>query len=155
VPKYPSSSDVLLWFLSPLVETQAGGPQHVGCQRLPAQYVRGYAQYHPPTSLGRVMLWWQSRCYRIRFSRERSWLKSCTDLQLSSTVPVLVLVCLFGSLFYDAFSVTRVYSVDDTVISEWWLMGKDLVGSGRGLICGIMPAFASMNWVKPRKPQSA
>jgi hypothetical protein len=32
-------------------------------------------------------------------------------------------VCLFGSLFYDAFSVTRLYSVDDRVESEswWWI----------------------------------
>jgi hypothetical protein len=38
------------------------------------------------------------------------------------------------SLFYDAFSVTSLYSADDMLISEWWWMGKGLVGSGRGLI---------------------
>jgi hypothetical protein len=37
---------------------------------------------------------------------------------------------LVGSIFYNAFSVTRPYSVDDR-ISEWW-SGKDLVGSSRG-----------------------
>jgi hypothetical protein len=31
------------------------------------------------------------------------------------------------------FSVTRLYSVDDRMISGWWI-GKDVVGSGRGLI---------------------
>jgi hypothetical protein len=39
---------------------------------------------------------------------------------------------LVGS-FYDAFSVIRLYSIDVRVASEWWI-GKDLVGSGRGLI---------------------
>jgi hypothetical protein len=31
----------------------------------------------------------------------------------------------FGSLFYDAFSVTRLYSVDDRVTSEWWWVDED------------------------------
>jgi hypothetical protein len=30
-----------------------------------------------------------------------------------------------GTLFYDAFSVTRLYSVDERMISEWWWLGKD------------------------------
>jgi hypothetical protein len=39
-----------------------------------------------------------------------------------------------GSLFHDALSVTTLYNINDMVISEWWRMGKDLVGSGHGLI---------------------
>jgi hypothetical protein len=42
-------------------------------------------------------------------------------------------VWLVGSLFNDTFSVTRLYSVDDRMISEWWIEKKNL-GSGRGLI---------------------
>jgi hypothetical protein len=42
------------------------------------------------------------------------------------------------SLFNDAFSVTRLYSADDR-ISEWWWIGKDLVGSSRGLILRCYP----------------
>jgi hypothetical protein len=39
-----------------------------------------------------------------------------------------------GSLFYKVFSVTRQYSVDDRVISEWKWIGNNLWESGRGLI---------------------
>jgi hypothetical protein len=31
------------------------------------------------------------------------------------------MVVIFCSLFYDAFSVTRLYSADDRVTSEWWI----------------------------------
>jgi hypothetical protein len=41
---------------------------------------------------------------------------------------------IVGSLFSDTFPVTRLYSVDDRVISEWWWIGKVLVESGHGLI---------------------
>jgi len=41
--------------------------------------------------------------------------------------------CCFGSLFHYAFSVTRLYIVDDRVISEWWWIWKDSEGSGRGI----------------------
>jgi hypothetical protein len=40
---------------------------------------------------------------------------------------------LIGSALYVALSVTRLQSVDDRVISEWRLIGKDFVGSGRGI----------------------
>jgi hypothetical protein len=36
-----------------------------------------------------------------------------------------------GSLFNDAFSVTKLYIVDGRVISEWRRIGKNLVRSGR------------------------
>jgi hypothetical protein len=39
---------------------------------------------------------------------------------LWSTVLLVLLLLLFGSLFYNDFSVTRLYSVDDGVTSEWW-----------------------------------
>jgi hypothetical protein len=39
---------------------------------------------------------------------------------------------MIGCLFYNALSVTTLYSVDDGMISEWWWIGKDLAGSGRG-----------------------
>jgi hypothetical protein len=48
---------------------------------------------------------------------------------------------LVGNLFYDALSVTTLYSVDDRVISEWWWIGKDLVGSGCGLILKYYPGI--------------
>jgi hypothetical protein len=41
---------------------------------------------------------------------------------------------IVGCLFYDAFSVTRLCSIDDRVIGEWWLIGNHVEGSGRGLI---------------------
>jgi hypothetical protein len=39
-----------------------------------------------------------------------------------------------GSLFYYSLSITRPHSVDDKKISECFWIGKDFVGSGRGLI---------------------
>jgi hypothetical protein len=48
---------------------------------------------------------------------------------------------LYGySLFYDAFSVTRQYSVYDR-ISEWWWIGNNFVRSGRGLILRYYPGI--------------
>jgi hypothetical protein len=41
---------------------------------------------------------------------------------------------LVGSLLFDAFSVTRIYSIDDGMISEIWWIRNDLIGSGYGLI---------------------
>jgi hypothetical protein len=46
---------------------------------------------------------------------------------------------IVGSLFYDDFSVTGLYTVDDMGISEGWRMGKGLVGSGRWLILRHYP----------------
>jgi hypothetical protein len=37
------------------------------------------------------------------------------------------------------------------MISEQWI-GKDVEGSGRGLMQGIIPAIALNGWEKPRKP---
>jgi hypothetical protein len=45
----------------------------------------------------------------------------------------IVIGWLGGSLFYGAFSVTRLDNVDDMVISTWWYIEKDLLESGRGL----------------------
>jgi hypothetical protein len=45
---------------------------------------------------------------------------------------------LLGSSFNDTFSVTRLYSIYDRMISEWWWIGKDLVGSGHGLIFQVL-----------------
>jgi hypothetical protein len=47
---------------------------------------------------------------------------------------------MVGSLFNDAFSVTRLYSVDDRMIRER-LIGQDSVGSGRGLIVRYYPGI--------------
>jgi hypothetical protein len=57
---------------------------------------------------------------------------------------------LVGSLFNDAFSVTRLYTADDMMTCEWWI-GKDLIGSGRGLIVMYYPAFAWRDWGNPRE----
>jgi hypothetical protein len=47
---------------------------------------------------------------------------------------------------YDDFSVTRLYSVDHRLRSEWWWIGKDLVGSGRVLILRYYPGIR-MEWL--------
>jgi hypothetical protein len=39
------------------------------------------------------------------------------------------------------FSVTRLYSIDDRMISEWLWVGKALVGSGHGLILRYYPGI--------------
>jgi hypothetical protein len=39
---------------------------------------------------------------------------------------------LFGSLFYDAFSVTRLNSVDDRVTSQWWI-DEDIIHALNGI----------------------
>jgi hypothetical protein len=54
---------------------------------------------------------------------------------------------LVGSLFYDAFSISRHYSIDVSVISEWWWIGKDLVGGVQITIS----AFTWWDWEKQRK----
>jgi hypothetical protein len=46
----------------------------------------------------------------------------------------------FVVYFNGAFSVTRLYSVDDGII-EWWSLGKDLVESGRGQILRYYPGI--------------
>jgi hypothetical protein len=61
------------------------------------------------------------------------------------------IIVMVGSLFNDAFSVTRLYSVDDRMISEWWWIGKDLVESGRGLILMYYPGIRWWDWGKLRK----
>jgi hypothetical protein len=42
---------------------------------------------------------------------------------------------------HNAFSVTRLCSVHDRVISEWWWIGKDMVGSGCGLTLRHYPGI--------------
>jgi hypothetical protein len=46
-----------------------------------------------------------------------------------------------SSLFYDALSVTRLYSVNDRAISKWWLLVKYLVRSGHSLILRYYPGI--------------
>jgi hypothetical protein len=46
-----------------------------------------------------------------------------------------------ASLFYDTFSVTRQYSVDGRLISDWRWITKVLVGSSRGLILRYLPGI--------------
>jgi hypothetical protein len=66
-----------------------------------------------------------------------------------------------GSLFYDAFSVTRLYSVDDRVTSEQQLrlktsngsineqwIGKNAERISRGLIKCTIPSFTWRDWGK-------
>jgi hypothetical protein len=62
--------------------------------------------------------------------------------------PATTLCWLVRSLFNDALSVTRLYSVDDSMISEWWLIDKYLVGSGRSIILSTILAFACRDWEK-------
>jgi hypothetical protein len=58
-----------------------------------------------------------------------------------------------GCSFKDAFSITRLYIVDDRVVSEWWT-GKDLLGIGRGLILRSYPGIHWRNWGKQGNPKS-
>jgi hypothetical protein len=58
---------------------------------------------------------------------------------------------IVSSLFYDALSVTRLYSVDDRVKSEWWWIGKDLVGSFRGLVLRYYHGIHWREWGKSWK----
>jgi hypothetical protein len=57
-------------------------------------------------------------------------------------------------VYFTTFSVTRPYSVDDMVISEWRWMEKNLVGSGGILIQGTMPKFAWRDWGKSKTSNS-
>jgi hypothetical protein len=43
----------------------------------------------------------------------------CPSISLSTFLYTFFLLSIFG-IFYDAFSVPRLYSVDDTVTAEWW-----------------------------------
>jgi hypothetical protein len=49
-------------------------------------------------------------------------------------------VYFIDGLFLDAFSVTKLYNFDDSVISEW-LIEKDLEDSGHGLIVNYYPVI--------------
>jgi hypothetical protein len=61
-----------------------------------------------------------------------------------------------GSLFNGAYLIVRLYSVDDTMISQWWWIGKDLVASGRDLIFkALPPAFAWRTEENHEKPQAS
>jgi hypothetical protein len=55
-----------------------------------------------------------------------------------------------GSLFNNAFSVTRLYSTDDRMISERLRIGKDLVGTGHGLILRHLPGGTEQNHENPQ-----
>jgi hypothetical protein len=76
---------------------------------------------------------WKCRIYSTRWSLGHS-LRTPGWETLFYTLVV-------GSLFYDAFYVTRLYSVDNRMIGEWWWIGKDLVGSGRDLIVRYYPGI--------------
>jgi hypothetical protein len=56
-------------------------------------------------------------------------------------------------LFYfkTLFSVSRLYSVDGRMTSEWWWIGKDLVWSDHGLILRYNPGLAWRYWGKSRE----
>jgi hypothetical protein len=56
-----------------------------------------------------------------------------------------------GSLFHYAVSITRPYSVDGRVIIEWWWIGKDLLGTGCGLILRYYLCIHWRDWGKQRK----
>jgi hypothetical protein len=86
------------------------------------------------------------------------WVKFSSVLPRFSSVTELLLEIqenrwLVGNLFYDAFSVARLYGVDDKAISEWWWIGKDLVGSGRGLILRYYPCIR-LEWLRKTRTTS-
>jgi hypothetical protein len=49
---------------------------------------------------------------------------------------------LDGSYFTTLFLVTRLYSVDERLLSDWRRIGKDLKGSGSGLILRYYPGIS-------------
>jgi hypothetical protein len=59
-----------------------------------------------------------------------------------------------GSLFYDAFSVTRLYTADDREIREWRWIEKDLAGSGRGVTLRYYPGIRLEGLRKTAKNRS-
>jgi hypothetical protein len=49
-----------------------------------------------------------------------------------------------GSVFYDAFSETRLYSVDDWVTSEWlWRIGEENIHALRGIRTNVLSVQAA------------
>jgi hypothetical protein len=72
-------------------------------------------------------------------SRDR-W-RALVNTVMKVHIPYRVTGLFMGLLFYDAFSVTRLYSVDNKVISEWQWIGKDLVGSGHCLFLRYYPGI--------------
>jgi hypothetical protein len=69
--------------------------------------------------------------YREKSTAKTEEIRLCLCVCVCARARACVRECvwLVGSSFYDAFSVTRLYSVE-----EWWWMGKDFVGNDRGLI---------------------
>jgi hypothetical protein len=67
---------------------------------------------------------------------------------------VVSTVRLLDTLFYDAFSVTRLFSADGRMISEWWWIVKDLAGSGCGLVLRHYPGIRVEGLRKSTKKNS-
>jgi hypothetical protein len=69
------------------------------------------------------------------------WVCFRAGLDTEARGKLFCLSWLVVSLFYDAFSVTRLYSVGDRMTCEWRWIGKDLVGSGHDLILRYYPGI--------------
>jgi hypothetical protein len=69
-----------------------------------------------PRTHRRVAIPYRFTAWDFRFSRRRYEYDS---------IFCCCVVYFFGSLFYDAFSVSIVYSDDDRVTSEWWWTDED------------------------------
>jgi hypothetical protein len=133
------------------------------CRQLPLTKILG--SRHSAQSLSR---------YQLSYSSDIAcllWLHSCFH-NSSSRIPILNQaksifyiywmismvnrrLQFFGSLFYDAFSVTWPYSVGNRAISEWRWIGKDLVESGRDPIFKVLSLHSIWgNEENHEKPQS-
>jgi hypothetical protein len=68
---------------------------------------------------------------------------------------ILQLLCnvinIIGFVVYLTTLLQWLDYIDDKVISEWWLIGKALVGSGRDLILRYYPGIRLEGLRKPRK----
>jgi hypothetical protein len=71
---------------------------------------------------------------------------------ISKTTQRILIYLLNLWLYIDAASSAHYIASNDRMISEW--IGKDVEGTGRGLIKGTIPAFGWSDWGRPRETQS-
>jgi hypothetical protein len=123
------------------------------CKIIVHRHFRGTCcLHHRPDDGGSTYLWNvdQQLFYMAVHPRRQIW----TSVNTWCAFPLKshsFLQYLVGSLFNGSFSVTRLHSFDDRMISEWWWIGKDLVGSSCGLILTFYPGIHLEGLIKPRQ----
>jgi hypothetical protein len=96
------------------------------------------SMYHSTVALQTHIIWGMRQYASIK-AGIHAWVwptppsgkkKNCTIASNGRTTLNYKTGSYFGSLFYDAFSVTRPYIVDDIVISKWWWRDEDMTFEG-------------------------